>query len=120
VPELASLLPLLGIALLFWFLLIRPANRRQRELRRMQSSLAVGAEVILTSGIFGVVRSLDDDRVGIEIAPGVTIETARGAVGSVVTPSETEPLDDGDDGDDGGGEVDDVVEPGTPATGEER
>ena len=50
--ELASLLPIVGIALLFWLLLIRPAQRRQRETRQMQSSLEVGDEVMLTSGIY--------------------------------------------------------------------
>jgi preprotein translocase subunit YajC len=83
--ELASLLPIVGIALLFWFLLIRPANRRQRETRQMQASLQVGDEVMLTSGIYAVIRSLSDDRVTVEVSPGVSIEVARGAIGTVVT-----------------------------------
>jgi preprotein translocase subunit YajC len=87
VSELASLLPLVAIALLFWLLLIRPASKRQREVRQMQASLAVGDEVMLTSGIYGVLRSLDDDRVQAEIAPGVVVEVARGAVGQRVQPS---------------------------------
>ena len=85
--ELASLLPLVGIALLFWFLMIRPAQRRQREVRQMQSSLVVGDEVMLTSGIYGVLESLDDERVRVELAPGVVVEVARGAVGQKVSPA---------------------------------
>ena len=85
--ELASVLPLVGIALLFWFLMIRPAQRRQREVRQMQSSLAVGDEVMLTSGIYGVLQSLDDERVSVQIAPGVVVEVARGAVGAKVPPA---------------------------------
>lgn len=118
-PELASLLPLLGIALLFWFLLIRPANRRQRELRRMQSSLSVGAEVMLTSGIYGVVRSLDADRIGVEIAPGVSIEAARGAIGSIVAAGDARDDEAVDESVDATGDVDEN-DPGTPATGGER
>jgi preprotein translocase subunit YajC len=87
VSELASLLPLLGIAVLFWALMIRPAQRRQRELRQMQSSLEVGDEVMLSSGIYGVLRSLDDERVSVELAPGVVVEVVRGAVGSKVAPA---------------------------------
>lgn len=83
-PELVQLLPLVGIALLFWLLVIRPASRRQRELTRMQSALSVGDEVILTSGVFGTLVELAEDRVGVEIAPGVVIHVARGAVGTVV------------------------------------
>ena len=86
--ELASLLPLVGIALLFWLLLIRPAQRRQREMRQMQSSVAVGNEVMLTSGIYGTVRTLDDDRVEVEVSPGVVLTVARGAIGSVVPETE--------------------------------
>ena len=85
--ELASVLPLVGIALLFWFLMIRPAQRRQREVRRMQSSLVAGDEVMLTSGIYGVLQSLDDERVTVQIAPGVVVEVVRAAVGAKVPPA---------------------------------
>ena len=85
-PELVSLLPLVAIAALFWLLLMRPAQKRQRELRNMQGSLKTGDEVMLTSGIFGTLRETDDDHVRVEIADGVTIKAARGAVGSVVQP----------------------------------
>ena len=85
-PEIVSLLPLVGIALLFWLLLIRPASRRQKELARMQSSLKTGDEVMLTSGILGVLRDTSGDNLRLEIAEGVVIEVARGAIGSVVQP----------------------------------
>jgi preprotein translocase subunit YajC len=88
VESLASLLPLVGIALLFWLLLIRPAQRRQRETLRMQSAIAVGDEVMLTSGIFGTVKAVVDDRFEVEVAPGVVVTVARGAVGTVVTKAE--------------------------------
>jgi preprotein translocase subunit YajC len=86
VPEIVSLLPLVGIALLFWLLLIRPAAKRQKELGRMQSSLKAGDEVILTSGVFGVLRDADGEHLRLEIADGVVIKVARAAVGTVVQP----------------------------------
>ena len=55
---LVTFLPLIGIALLFWYLFVRPAQRRQREMGSMQRALAVGDEVMLTSGIFGTVHRL--------------------------------------------------------------
>jgi len=91
VQELVSLLPLVAIALLFWLLIIRPASRRQKDQVRMQSSVSLGDEVMLTSGIFGTVSELTDDRLMVDIAPGVTIRVARGAIGSVVQPDEPEP-----------------------------
>ena len=94
--SLASLLPLVGIALLFWLLLIRPAQRRQRETLRMQSAITVGDEVMLTSGIYGTVKTVVDDRFEVEVAPGVVVTVARGAVGSVVTKAEaSDELSDG-------------------------
>lgn len=95
-PELVSLLPLVGIALLFWFLVIRPASRRQKELSRMQASLKSGDEVMLTSGIFGTLRDAEDDHIRVEIAPGVVVKVARGAVGSIAKPAlvDDEPEED--------------------------
>jgi preprotein translocase subunit YajC len=83
VQEIVPVLTLVGFALLLWLLLVRPQARRQRELRHMQSTLEVGDEVMLTSGIFGTIRGLDEAVAQVEIANGVTIRVARGAVGQV-------------------------------------
>jgi preprotein translocase subunit YajC len=122
VSELASLLPLVGIAVLFWLLLVRPQQRRQRELRQMQSSLGVGDRVMLTSGIYGVLRSLADDSVRVELAPGVVVEVARGAVGQRLAPLATEPVHDEHDEHDeqDGADREPGAEPGTTETTEER
>ena len=90
---LVSLLPLVGIALLFWLLIIRPASRRQKELGRMQHSLDVGDEVMLTSGVFGTLQSLADDHVMVQVADSVTLKVARGAIGSVVSPAVPDEVD---------------------------
>ena len=90
-----NLLPLVGIALLFWLFIIRPASRRQRELGRMQSSLSVGDQIVLTSGIYGSVVAAEDDHLVVEISDGVTVKVARGAVGTIVP--RQDPLDELDD-----------------------
>jgi preprotein translocase subunit YajC len=86
VDTVAPFLILLGIAVLFWLVMIRPAQRRQRQVAHMQGGLEVGDEVMLTSGIFGTVRALDEETVHLEVADGVTVKTVRAAVGRVVTP----------------------------------
>jgi preprotein translocase subunit YajC len=86
VPELVSLLPIIGIAFLFWFLLIRPASKRQKELSRMQGALEIGDDVMLSSGIFGTLAALDGEKVHVLVADGVTITVARGAIANVVQP----------------------------------
>ena len=90
--NLVPFLPLVGIALLFWLLFVRPAQRRQREMGSMQRALAVGDEVMLTSGIFGTVRALEDDKISLEVADGVTVQVTRAAIGQV-TPR-TQSLDE--------------------------
>jgi len=85
--QLASLLPIIAILLAFWFLVLRPARKRQTEARRLHSSLAVGDEVMLTSGIFGRVITLDEERLTLEVAPAVAITAVRQAVAKVVDPA---------------------------------
>ena len=92
--DLFPVLFLAGIALVFWLLLIRPQVRRQRELAHLQSTLEVGDEVMLTSGVFATIRSLEDAVAEVEIADGVTIRVARGAIGQLVPEQETDPVDD--------------------------
>jgi preprotein translocase subunit YajC len=84
VKNLLQLLPLVAIAGLFWLVLIRPAQRRQRALGQLQRAVDVGDQVMLTSGIYGTVRALDDDAISLEVADGVTLRVVRAAVGSVV------------------------------------
>ena len=79
-PDLLALLPLVGIALVFWLFIVRPASRRSQAYRDVQAHLEVGDEVILAAGIFGTIRSVADDRVGLGVADGVVIQAARGAI----------------------------------------
>jgi len=86
VDNLLPVLPFVGIALLFWLLFLRPAQRRQQAISRMQGGLTVGDEVMLTAGIIGVLRSLDEETVQLEVSPGVTVRAVRAAVAKVTTP----------------------------------
>lgn len=81
---LASLLPFVLILAVFWLLLVRPARRRQREVEELQRRLAVGDEVMTTSGLYGRVVGLDGDVVSLETSPGVTTRWARPAIARIV------------------------------------
>jgi preprotein translocase subunit YajC len=83
VQDLAPLLPIAAIFLIFWLLVIRPASRRQRDVRALQAELAVGDKIITNGGIFGTIATVEDDRLGIEVADGVVIHVARPAVVAV-------------------------------------
>jgi preprotein translocase subunit YajC len=82
--DLASILPLVLIVLAFWFLVIRPARKRQQDMARTQSSAQVGTRVMLGSGIYGTVTALADDTVELEVAPGTVLTVARQAIVRVI------------------------------------
>jgi preprotein translocase subunit YajC len=79
-----SLIPLALIVVVFWLFVIRPARRRQMASAAMQSKLRVGAEVLLTSGIYGRVDELDEEFMQLVVAPGVTLKVHRQAVMNLV------------------------------------
>lgn len=86
--DVVALLPLVAILALFWFMVIRPQQRRQREVVALQNSIEVGQRVMMSSGIFGTVVAIADDKATLEIAPGTRIEIARAAIAKVDTPTE--------------------------------
>lgn len=93
---LGTLLPLLLIVLAFWFLVIRPARRRQQDMTRIQNSVTVGSEVMLGSGIYGTVVGVGDDTVSLAVAPGTEIKVARQAVVRVIQTPEAAQLSSGE------------------------
>ena len=80
--QLVSFFPLILVVLVFWLLVIRPASKRQRQLRELQGSVSPGDEVMLSSGFYGTVQQVVDDRVHVAIADGVVVQVAKGAIAS--------------------------------------
>lgn len=78
-----SFLPLLILFGVFYFMLIRPQMKRQKEVRAMLSQLARGDEVIV-AGIAGRTDEVGDAFVTVEIAPNVTIRVQKGAITQVL------------------------------------
>jgi preprotein translocase subunit YajC len=75
--------PLLLLVLMggfFYFLMIRPQQRRARAQRELIQSIEVGDEVMTIGGMYGTVRALDDDRVTLEVSPGVDLAFAKSAI----------------------------------------
>lgn len=95
--DLAALLPLVAILALFWFMVIRPQQRRQKEVVALQNRIQVGQRVMMSSGVFGTVVSLTEERARLEIAPGTQIEIARAAIAKVDEPVEHTGTDERDE-----------------------
>ena len=77
---LMSFLPLILMFVIFYFLLIRPQQKKQKEMREMLKNLKRGDKIITGGGIYGRIDSLADDKVNVEIAPGVIITCHRNYV----------------------------------------
>lgn len=82
-----QLWPFVAMFAIMWFLLIRPAQKRQKETREMQSSLQRGDEVITIGGIHGSIEAVDEATVYLKVADGTTLRFDRQAVGRVTEKS---------------------------------
>ena len=69
-----------GIALLAWFLFIRPRRRMVARQRDLFSTLSEGDQIVTAGGMYGTVVALDGDEVRLEIAPEVVVRIARRAI----------------------------------------
>jgi preprotein translocase subunit YajC len=77
---LAQLLPFVVLIAAFYLLAIRPQQKRNKAHQELVASLVEGDRVITIGGMHGTVRTLEDDRVGLEVATGTIVEFARSAV----------------------------------------
>jgi preprotein translocase subunit YajC len=77
------LLVVVAFAAFVYFLMIRPQQKRRREVESMQSTMGPGDEIVTVGGLHATVADVGDDFVMLEIAPGVTAKFARAAIGKV-------------------------------------
>jgi preprotein translocase subunit YajC len=80
---LVQMLPFVLMLGIFYFLVLRPMRKRQKQVSDFQSALKIGDRVILTSGIYGQVTKLSDKTVKVQIADRVIVEVARASVGGL-------------------------------------
>jgi preprotein translocase subunit YajC len=85
-----GLLVIVVLFALFWLLIIRPNRRRQAEQAALIENVEVGNEIVTAGGLFGHVKSVADDELLVEIAPGTNVRIARRAVAGIVGPEEEE------------------------------
>ncbi|MEO0820060.1 MAG: preprotein translocase subunit YajC [Pseudomonadota bacterium] len=88
-----QLLPLVLIFVIFYFLLIRPQQKRAKEHRQMIENVRRGDQIIMAGGIYGrITKVRDDDEAEVEVADGVRLRIVKSTIAQVV--SKTEPAGD--------------------------
>lgn len=85
----ASILMLVVFFAIFWFLLIRPQQKKNKELRKMLSELAKGDEVVTTGGMIGKIVKLGDSFAELEIAENIVVKVQRAAVANILPKGST-------------------------------
>jgi preprotein translocase subunit YajC len=81
----ANFLPIVAIGLVFYFLVIAPANKQRKKTAEMLSTLKKGDRVLTTGGIYGTIHGVEADVVYLKISDTVKVKVARSAISGVVT-----------------------------------
>jgi preprotein translocase subunit YajC len=81
----AAFLPLLVLVGVFWFLIMRPQQRKAKEQRSVTSNIKQGDKIVAAGGIVGTVRRVDDDTISLQVADNVVIKVDRGSVSKRLT-----------------------------------
>lgn len=79
-PAWMQFMPFVLIIAVFYFFMIRPQMKRQKELRKYREALKKGDKVITTGGMYGKVSEVKEDRIVLEVADGVKLEFDKSAI----------------------------------------
>jgi preprotein translocase subunit YajC len=82
--DMVGLLMPIAILIFFYFLFIRPGQKRSKEHQKMVDSLSKGTELVTTGGLLGKVAEIDDNFIGLEVSPGDIVWIQRSAIGSLM------------------------------------
>lgn len=92
----SSLIFLVLVGVVFYFMLYRPNKRRIDQHRALIDSVQMGDEVVTIGGLFGTVREITDDQFHLELAPGTTVKLAKSAIARRIEAPDQIDLDDGE------------------------
>jgi preprotein translocase subunit YajC len=87
---LGAFLPLIIIFAIFYFLLIRPQQRKAKQHKQVLATLKKGDRVVNSGGLHGLITGLSDDVVTMEISPKVRVKVSRGSIAGVFGKTEVE------------------------------
>ena len=81
---LLTFLPMVAIFVVFYFLLIRPQQKKQKESRAMLEALEKGNEIVTAGGVLGRIVKLDEQYVTVEVAPNTQMVVQRAAISQLL------------------------------------
>jgi preprotein translocase subunit YajC len=90
----STFLPFVLIIVIFYFLIIRPQNKKQKETQRMLSALKKGDKIVTIGGIHGVISTVRESSVVVKVDDNTKVEFSRSAIATVVEVSKSEKIED--------------------------
>jgi preprotein translocase subunit YajC len=90
----STFLPFILIIAIFYFLIIRPQNKKQKETQKMLSALKKGDKVITVGGVHGVISTVREGSVVVKVDENTKIEFSRSAIATVSEVSRVEKIED--------------------------
>ena len=88
-PAYVQFLPLVAMAVIFYFLILRPQMKRQKDLQAKLGTLKRGDQVVTAGGLIAKVLRVEDAVVELEIAPGVKVRAVKSTLGDIIPPGST-------------------------------
>ena len=93
-PAYVQFLPLVAMAVIFYFLILRPQMKRQKDLQAKLGTLKRGDQVVTAGGLIAKVLRVEDAVVELEIAPGVKVRAVKSTLGDIIPPGATSVAND--------------------------
>jgi preprotein translocase subunit YajC len=93
-PVWLQFLPLVAMALIFWFLILRPQMRRQKEQAAKIAAIKKGDSVLTGGGLVGKVIKVDADYAEIELGPNIRVKAVKSTIADVISPLSGKPAND--------------------------
>jgi hypothetical protein len=75
-----SIIMMAAVVLIFWLFMIRPQQKRQKEVQRKREALTTGDRIVTSGGLYGVIRDIKETEFVVEITEGVRVRVDRGSV----------------------------------------
>lgn len=90
----SGLVPMIGVGAVFFFLILRPQMRQQKEHKAKIASLKKNDMVVTAGGLIGKVIKIDDHYVELELGPNVKVKAVRSTLGDIIPPAGAAPAND--------------------------
>ena len=93
-PAWLQFLPLVAMGVIFWFLILRPQMRQQKELRAKIAGIKKGDQVLTGGGFLAKVIKVDEHYADLELGPNVRVKALKSSITDVIPPAGSAPAND--------------------------